>query len=387
MVVWKTMKYLIMATVGFYHVCLVGSRDPDHHGHSRNKQRPVQYSTLIGPSFVNASDHRTAHAPLGRTAHLTCIIRNLHNYTVSWVRARDIHLLTAGLITYSSDQRFVPSNPGGGEKWMLRIHHVKFTDSGTYLCQISLSLPISMAVTLQVTEPIAVVHPGTDVFLKAGSQVVLVCEVKGCPGPALPAWYRSYQLQDGTSIEEGHIYPTTEATTTRSTPTDTVNLRRISLKEFLASEYYSFERHNAHVKHKGHKKGQWRAFNGSHSWEMSGTERNTKLIGRFLKNNVVGSDASDDVTTDITSTTPAPSVRIPIARATLVRTHATAAHSGVYTCRNSCTGPVNLTVHVLTGEEEPAAMQHLSGSEGLFTTSIVVIVLSVTATLSSKILT
>ncbi|XP_047500864.1 uncharacterized protein LOC125046905 [Penaeus chinensis] len=70
-----------------------------------HKRQSVQYSTLVGPSFLNSSVHAHAHAPIGQTAYLTCIVRNLHNYTVSWVRARDIHLLTAGETTYTSDHR------------------------------------------------------------------------------------------------------------------------------------------------------------------------------------------------------------------------------------------------------------------------------------------
>lgn len=49
------------------------------------------------------------------------------------------------------------------------------------------------------------------------------------------------------------------------------------------------------------------------------------------------------------STAPTP-VGLPIATATLIRPKALAAHSGVYTCTNTCTNSVNLTLHVLTGE-------------------------------------
>lgn len=47
-----------------------------------HKRQSVQYSTLVGPSFLNTSVHAHAHAPIGQTAYLTCIVRNLHNYTV-----------------------------------------------------------------------------------------------------------------------------------------------------------------------------------------------------------------------------------------------------------------------------------------------------------------
>uniref|UniRef100_A0A182K7W2 Ig-like domain-containing protein n=1 Tax=Anopheles christyi TaxID=43041 RepID=A0A182K7W2_9DIPT len=43
---------------------------------------------------------------VGKTVLLNCKVKNLGNRTVSWVRHRDIHLLTVGRYTYTSDQRF-----------------------------------------------------------------------------------------------------------------------------------------------------------------------------------------------------------------------------------------------------------------------------------------
>ncbi|CAD0205677.1 unnamed protein product [Chrysodeixis includens] len=42
----------------------------------------------------------------GSTALLPCVIRNIGDGIVSWIRRKDYHLLTVGLTTYSSDQRF-----------------------------------------------------------------------------------------------------------------------------------------------------------------------------------------------------------------------------------------------------------------------------------------
>lgn len=46
-----------------------------------HKRTSVQYSSLVGPSFVNSSSR--VHALAGQTARLNCEIKNLHNYTVS----------------------------------------------------------------------------------------------------------------------------------------------------------------------------------------------------------------------------------------------------------------------------------------------------------------
>ncbi|XP_068232361.1 uncharacterized protein [Palaemon carinicauda] len=296
-----------------------------------HKRQSVQYSTLVGPSFVDTQLYDHAHAPIGQTAYLTCVVKNLHNYTVSWVRARDIHLLTAGETTYTSDNRFVAVNPGGGDQWMLRIHHAQPSDAGTYLCQVSISPPMSTSVTLLVTQAVANIRPGTEVYLKAGSRVVLVCEVFGCPYPALPAWYRGQQLQDGTETEEGHIQVTSPPTTlSSSTPTPSDSSPGAATDDALSQNPPT-----------------GKTFRSSLDERYHPAETNTE--SSLL--NIM----------DTTSTTVAPA-GLPFAKSTLIRPKASAVHSGVYTCTNTCTSSINLTLHVLIGDEETAAMQHPNGS-------------------------
>lgn len=69
---------------------------------------------------------------------------------VSWVRGADIRLLTTGSITYTSDTRFVAVNPSKGEQWVLKIHYVRKSDAGSYLCQVSTTPPITLTVNLTV---------------------------------------------------------------------------------------------------------------------------------------------------------------------------------------------------------------------------------------------
>lgn len=62
---------------------------------------------------------------------------------VSWMRARDIHILTAGGYTYTSDQRFQAlhrQNSGQNSEWSewtLCIKWAQERDQGIYECQIS----------------------------------------------------------------------------------------------------------------------------------------------------------------------------------------------------------------------------------------------------------
>lgn len=59
---------------------------------------------------------------------------------VSWVRHRDIHLLTVGRYTYTSDQRFRAIHHPHSEDWILQIKYPQHRDSGIYECQVSYKL-------------------------------------------------------------------------------------------------------------------------------------------------------------------------------------------------------------------------------------------------------
>lgn len=74
----------------------------------------------------------------------TLITRSLLYFVqVSWVRHRDIHILTAGAYTYTSDQRFQalhkPNTGPNNEwsEWTLCIKWTQVRDAGIYECQIS----------------------------------------------------------------------------------------------------------------------------------------------------------------------------------------------------------------------------------------------------------
>lgn len=59
---------------------------------------------------------------------------------VSWVRHRDIHLLTVGRYTYTSDQRFKAIHHAHSEDWILQIKYPQHRDSGIYECQVMILL-------------------------------------------------------------------------------------------------------------------------------------------------------------------------------------------------------------------------------------------------------
>uniref|UniRef100_A0A182MC77 Ig-like domain-containing protein n=1 Tax=Anopheles culicifacies TaxID=139723 RepID=A0A182MC77_9DIPT len=80
------------------------------------------------------------------------IIPYLMLLQVSWVRHRDIHLLTVGRYTYTSDQRFRAIHHPHTEDWSLQIKYPQHRDSGIYECQISTTPHMSHFVHLNVID-------------------------------------------------------------------------------------------------------------------------------------------------------------------------------------------------------------------------------------------
>ena len=68
---------------------------------------------------------------------------------MSWVRHRDVHILTAGEQTFTSDQRF-SSKHNSEDQWVLLIKYVQERDAGIYECQIPTQPPQSYPITLNI---------------------------------------------------------------------------------------------------------------------------------------------------------------------------------------------------------------------------------------------
>lgn len=143
-------------------------------------EQPV--NPLIGPYF-DYSASKNVSALLGKTAYLNCRVRNLGNKTVSWVRHRDIHLLTVGHYTYTSDQRFRAIHIPNTDDWTLQIKYPQHRDSGVYECQISTQQHLSQFISLEVVEPTTEIIGGPDLYIDRGSTINLTCVVLYSPEP------------------------------------------------------------------------------------------------------------------------------------------------------------------------------------------------------------
>jgi len=110
---------------------------------------PSLQMDLEDPYFVESAP-ASVEGVIGKTSYLVCSVKNRGNHSVSWVRLRDIHLITVGTYTYTSDLRFRPLHKPSSDDWILEITDTRDWDQGDYECQIS-STPVKrLTFSLQV---------------------------------------------------------------------------------------------------------------------------------------------------------------------------------------------------------------------------------------------
>ncbi|XP_020818549.1 hemicentin-2 [Drosophila serrata] len=126
---------------------------------------------------------------IGTHAYLPCRVKQLGNKSVSWIRLRDGHILTVDRAVFIADQRFLAIKQP--EKyWTLQIKYVQARDAGSYECQVSTEPKVSARVQLQVVVPRTEILGEPDRYVKAGSNVVLRCIVRGAlEPPTFIMWY------------------------------------------------------------------------------------------------------------------------------------------------------------------------------------------------------
>ncbi|XP_067619885.1 lachesin isoform X2 [Eurosta solidaginis] len=146
------------------------------------------------PIFENTTD-REVIAAVGTTARLHCRVRNLGDRAVSWIRKRDLHILTIGIMTYTNDQRFLARHIDNSDEWVLKVVSVQPRDAGIYECQVSTEPKISQAYKLMVVTSKAQILSNRELFIQSGSDINLTCIAPQAPGPyAHMMWYKDSEL-------------------------------------------------------------------------------------------------------------------------------------------------------------------------------------------------
>ncbi|KAG5683355.1 hypothetical protein PVAND_012641 [Polypedilum vanderplanki] len=150
--------------------------------------------TNIDTSFSTAN-YTNITAQVGSIVELPCTVQHLGEGTVSWIRRKDYHLLTVGLTTYSSDERFSALHLDESEDWPLKIKYVQLRDAGLYECVVTKHPPISIFIQLNVVEARAEISGPSEKYLKPGSVLRLTCRVvENIENPLYIFWYHNNRM-------------------------------------------------------------------------------------------------------------------------------------------------------------------------------------------------
>ncbi|XP_043277386.1 limbic system-associated membrane protein-like [Venturia canescens] len=180
------------------------------------------------PYFDNTTKRETT-TTVGQSAYLHCRVRNLGDRAVSWIRKRDLHILTVGILTYTNDQRFQSLHSDGSDEWTLKISSPQVRDSGTYECQVSTEPKISQAYNLSVVVSKAKIVGNTELHIKSGSDINLTCIVLQTPEPpSFIYWYRgehviNYSQRGGINVVTEKQTRTSRLLISRALPADSGN--------------------------------------------------------------------------------------------------------------------------------------------------------------------
>ncbi|CAK9804395.1 Zwei Ig domain protein zig-8 [Anthophora quadrimaculata] len=165
-----------------------------HSTHLFEASASQEWPTLDAGPYFDTTVPSNVTGLVGKNIQLVCKVKNLGNRTVSWVRHRDIHLLTVGRYTYTSDQRFEAKHIPHTEEWTLNIRYPQKKDSGIYECQISTTPPIGHSIYLTVVDPVTEIAGGPDLFINRDSTINLTCVVKYAPEPpSMIVWSHNHE--------------------------------------------------------------------------------------------------------------------------------------------------------------------------------------------------
>jgi len=158
--------------------------------------------TQSPPYFVNTT-RSMVYTALGRTVILVCKVRNLGDRAVSWIRQKDLHILTVGETSYTNNLKFFPTHPPGSDEWNLRISSPGLQDSGSYECQVNTEPKKSRLFHLDVVISKAKIHGDRELFVQEGSDLNLTCTALSTPEPPDRVLWTHNNLDLGVSQRGG----------------------------------------------------------------------------------------------------------------------------------------------------------------------------------------
>lgn len=89
---------------------------------------------------------------------------NYSVFQVSWIRKRDLHVLTSTIFTFTGDARFAVIHPENSDDWNLEIRYVQKRDAGVYECQVNTEPKMNMAMLLTVEGKISLIQVNSSYY-------------------------------------------------------------------------------------------------------------------------------------------------------------------------------------------------------------------------------
>jgi len=168
--------------------------------------------------YIDIARSPNVSVSLGRTATLRCRTVNVVKKSVSWLRHKDVNLLSVGRYLYTKDARMRVMEDRGRGEWMLNIRNVKHSDAGNYECQVNTNPLLKHTVTLSVVEPYTEIlgdSPGSTLYIDIRSVLNLTCIVHSPEVPAAIFWKHNGQLlevgEDGIQTVAGNSLTPTKS--------------------------------------------------------------------------------------------------------------------------------------------------------------------------------
>ncbi|XP_052895096.1 uncharacterized protein LOC128302337 [Anopheles moucheti] len=189
---------------------------PHHHHHHHHHQHHEHPGSSAAPSvssfpaavYFATQNNTKVTAQRGGTALLPCTVISQSSALVSWIRRQDYQLLTVGLSTYSSDERFLVEHLRHLGHWALRIKSVRTEDEGLYECQLSVHPVQSVFVELKVVEATAEIVGAPDLHIDEGSTLRLECKLqRATENPTFVFWYHEQNMVNFDQLNGFSVTP------------------------------------------------------------------------------------------------------------------------------------------------------------------------------------
>lgn len=192
---------LTMQHFGITSSPMYGGPNPSTAGGTSGFPQLLQLPPADNKPYFDDVNPRNVTTVVDDTAVLKCRVKHKGNRTVSWMRKRDLHILTSGTHTYTGDQRFSVHHPPDSDDWDLKISYAQPRDSGIYECQVNTEPKINLAVFLHVTAARAMIIGSQEAHIRKGSTISLSCVVN-FHAPSI-TWYHGTSIVNFDSARGG----------------------------------------------------------------------------------------------------------------------------------------------------------------------------------------